>query len=149
MNDFFGKFPSFGIGFENVFRDLENMAKTATKSISYPPYNIRKDGENKYVIELAVAGFSEQDLVIELEKGNLIIRGEVSQDTAANDEYLYKGIAQRPFERKFVLKDTIEVKNAEIVNGMLRIWLEQMVELSNIKRIPIASEQPKTAKKVA
>lgn len=142
MTDYFKlpSFPSFGVGFEDTFKRLSDMATAQVKSAGYPPYNIRKDGENKYVIEFAVAGFGESDLSIELDKGVLRVRGTVTRVEGDEDNLLYKGIADRPFDRQFALEDTVEVKNADLLNGMLRIGLEKMVELSPVKTIPINKE---------
>jgi molecular chaperone IbpA len=118
-------FPST-VGFDRVFDHLENVHRSVAKVIpSYPPYNIKKVEDNKYVIELAVAGFGKQDLEIELKEGVLAIKG-----SAANSEdetFLYKGIADRAFTRQFTLADTIEIKNAELINGMLKVWLENII----------------------
>jgi molecular chaperone IbpA len=126
MNDF-AKYDPFSVGFDGMWKRLnqfqDSLAKTAS---NYPPYNIRKVDENRYTIELAVAGFARTDLDVVLDKGVLKITGKVNHDD--NDaSYLYKGIAERAFTRTFNLADTVEVRNAEMINGMLRIWLESFI----------------------
>lgn len=122
----FPQFSKSAIGFDSLFKRLHDMAEGLPKVSTYPPYNIRKVDENKYIIEMAVAGFGRQDLEIELQEGVLTIKGQtVSDDTA--EEFVFKGIADRAFTRKFTLADTVEVKNAELVNGLLKIWLERFI----------------------
>jgi len=96
-----------------------------TKNIpNYPPYNIYKADENKYVIELAVAGFGKQDIEITLDNDKLVVKGEAKDDTQA---FLYKGIATRAFTRSFAIDDQVVVNNASMVNGMLKIFLERII----------------------
>lgn len=124
------------IGFEPILKRLTEISETLPKIPTYPPYNIKKIDENKYVIEMAVAGFGRQDIELELQDGILTISGSVNSDEAT--EYLYKGIADRAFNRKFTLADTVEVKNADLINGMLKIWLERFIpEEKKPKKIPI------------
>lgn len=112
------------IGFEPILKKLAEISETFPKVPTYPPYNIKKIDENKYVIEMAVAGFGKQDLELELQDGTLTIKGNVSTDES---EYIYKGIAERAFTRQFTLADTVEIKNADLINGMLKIWLERFI----------------------
>lgn len=134
------------VGFDEAFRNLENVTRTIQKSMpSYPPYNIKKVADNKYVIELAVAGFGKQDLEMELKDGVLSIKGHTSLDSLTKDgvdqTYLYKGIADRAFTRQFTLADTIEIKNAELINGMLKVWLENIIpEHKKPKKIDITDK---------
>ena len=109
------------VGFEPI---IKRIAETFPKVPTYPPYNIKKIDDNKYVIEMAVAGFGKQDIEIELHDGTLTIKGSVSSEEA---DYIYKGIAERAFTRQFTLADTVEVKNADLINGMLKIWLERFI----------------------
>jgi molecular chaperone IbpA len=124
---------TFTVGFEDAYRRLDEVAKQTQKTMGYPPYNIVKVDDNKYVIELAVAGFSKQDLEIELKENSMIISGKVSQDTNSPD-YLYKGIADRAFVRQFKLADTIEIQNTHLINGMLKIYLENIIPESKKPR---------------
>jgi molecular chaperone IbpA len=114
------------IGFEPILKKLAEMSDSLPKIPTYPPYNIRQTGENTYVIEIAVAGFGKQDLELELEDGKLTIKGNVhTNDTDEN--YIFKGIADRAFTRQFTLADAVEIKNADLINGMLKIWLERFI----------------------
>ena len=125
------------IGFEPILKRLAEMSEAMPKIPTYPPYNIKKVDENKYVIELAVAGFGKQDLELELQDGTLTIKGNVSSEDA---DYIYKGIAERAFTRQFTLADTVEVKNADLINGMLKIWLERFIpEEKKPKKINIGT----------
>jgi len=114
------------IGFDSVFKKLQDVTESLPKIPTYPPYNIRKIGEDKYVIEVAVAGFGKQDIELELHEGVLTVKGSIASDDTAS-ELLFKGIADRAFTRKFTLADSVEVKNADLINGMLKIWLERFV----------------------
>ena len=131
------------IGFDNIFKNLEAAQRTITKMAAhYPPYNIKKVDDNKYVIELAVAGFGKHDIDLELQEGTLTIKGSTTLDTLTKDgvdtTYLYKGIADRAFTRQFSLADTIEIKNAELINGMLKVWLENIIpEAKKPRKIPV------------
>lgn len=127
------------IGFDSILKRLAELSDTMPKIPTYPPYNIRKTDENKYVLEIAVAGFGKQDIELELKENVLTVKGNVThEDTAEEDNYFYKGIAERPFTRSFTLADTVEVKNADLINGMLKIWLERFIpEDQQPKKIPI------------
>lgn len=120
-------FSPTSVGFDSLLRRMEEMAtKTAkTMGTNWPPFNLKKIDENKYVIEIAVAGFSKQDIEIELEEGVLKIKGQTN--SSEDETYLHKGIADRAFTRQFSLADTVEIKNAELVNGMLKVWLENII----------------------
>ena len=123
----FHKFDPFAVGFDEMFKDLQEMTQnTAKQFTAYPPYNIRKTGDNTYTIELAVAGFGQSEIDIEIDGGKLIVRGNTSAENESND-YVFKGIANRAFTRSFAIDDQIEVKDAELFNGMLRIALERLI----------------------
>ena len=125
-------FVGFDSTYDRICKTHEELAKIAT---SYPPYNIKKIDENKYIVELAVAGFTKQDIEITLEDSKMVIKGNCKDDT---ENYLFKGIAARAFTRTFALTDTIEVKNADMVNGMLKIFLENIIpEHKKPKKIDI------------
>jgi molecular chaperone IbpA len=129
------------VGFEPMLKKFNELAESMSKIPTYPPYNIKKIDENKYVIEMAVAGFGKQDLELELQDGTLTVKGNI---TADDSEYLYKGIAERAFTRQFTLADTVEIKNADLINGMLKIWLERFIpEEKKPKKINIG-ETPDT-----
>lgn len=134
------------IGFDSILKRIETMAETLPKIPTYPPYNIKKTGDNTYVIEIAVAGFGKQDIELVLEDGVLTVKGQIEADH--NTDYLFKGIADRAFTRKFTLADTVEVKNADLINGMLKIWLERFIpESKRPKKIEIG-ETPSTEKQL-
>ena len=121
----FKDFDKFFVGFDDTYNKLSKLHDDITKNIpNYPPYNIRKVEDNKYVIELAVAGFSTSDVEITFEDNKLIVSGKTHDDT---DNFLFKGIANRAFTRTFALDDHIEIENAEMVNGMLKIALEKII----------------------
>jgi len=125
------------VGFEPIIKRLSEIAETFPKVPTYPPYNIKKTGENTYLIEMAVAGFGKQDLELELQDGTLTIKGNIKAD---DSEYIFKGIAERAFTRQFTLADTVEVKNADLINGMLKIWLERFIpEEKKPKKIEIGA----------
>ncbi|MDN3650739.1 Hsp20 family protein [Reinekea marina] len=121
------------IGFDRLASILDHALSTEPTTNGYPPYNIESNNENSYAISLAVAGFSEDEIDIQVEKSVLIIKGEKSN--SEEKKYLYQGIANRTFERKFSLADYVEVTGAEMANGLLRINL--------VKEIPEAMK-PKT-----
>ena len=124
----FTRFDPFTIGYTDMFKDLESMSKQIAKAATYPPYNIKQVKDNKFVIEMAVAGFAQSDIEITLEGNKLVVKG-VTEDTETPDNFLYKGIANRNFTREFKLADKVEIENAELVNGMLKIGLANMVKI--------------------
>ena len=137
MKDVFGRdlFSQF-IGFEDTINTLRKATESATKAMGYPPYNIKQVKDNKYVIEMAVAGFAKSDIELTMEGNKLTIKG-VSKDNE-DETFLYQGIANRAFERTFTLNDKVEIKDAEMVNGMLKVWLENIVKTQDaIKKIGI------------
>ena len=132
-------FDKWFVGADKVLKNLSSAHEQMAKNIpGYPPYNIVKNDENNYTIELAVAGFGKQNLEIELANNTLIVKGgSTNEDINPVDqpvEYIWKGIADRFFTRKFTLADSVEVKNAEYINGMLKIFLENVVPESKKPR---------------
>jgi molecular chaperone IbpA len=131
------------VGFDRLFDMLDRGADTAQ---TYPPYNIERTDETHYRITLAVAGFAEKDLNVELRDGVLNVAGK--RDEAAGDEksgYLYRGIAGRSFERRFQLAEHVQVRAAKLENGLLHIDLEQIVpEEKKPRRIAINAPELKT-----
>ena len=125
----FKDFEKIFVGYDDQFNKMAKMHDDLTKNIpNYPPYNIKKTSDNTYVIELAVAGFAKQDIEIELVDGKMLIKGNVNSDDADTKEaFLFKGIANRAFTRSFALDDHIEVNNAEMINGMLKVFLERII----------------------
>ena len=137
-------FDKFFVGFDDQMNRLQKLHDDVTKNIpNYPPYNIRKTGDNTYTIELAVAGFGQGEIDIELDGGRLVVRGNASADADTTD-YIFKGIAGRAFTRSFAIDDKIEVKNAELFNGMLRIMLERIIpEEKKPKKVPVKTKGEK------
>jgi len=137
----------FFVGFDESFNKMAKLHDEVTKNIpNYPPYNIKKTDDNSYEIELAVAGFAKQNIKIDLEDDKLIVTGltdGAENETKEDAMYLWKGIANRAFTRTFVLNDQVEVKNAELLNGMLKVFLERIIpEHKTPKSIPINEKTP-------
>ena len=124
--DNFNKLTPYAVGFDRVFEQLNTYVNNNVTSTGFPPYNIRKDGENNFVIEMALAGFNKKDIEVEVEDGTLSIRS-VKEDTSEADSEIYRGIAYRKFVRKFTLADAVVVNGAELENGMLTINLERVL----------------------
>lgn len=120
------------LGFDQLERTLDRLAKNAE---GYPPYNIERIGENGLRIVLAVAGFTNDDLVIELVENQLTVRGKQVED--ATRVFLHRGIAARQFQRAFMLADGIEVTGARLDNGLLSIDLVRRVQEPRIRTIRI------------
>ena len=123
----------FLIGFSREFDRLSTLKKT-NSSISYPPYNVIKYTEDEYALSLAVAGFSKDDLSVTVDDGYLIVSGEIEEGVAIEPEYLYRGIANRKFTRKFALSEYMDVDHTSLHNGLLHI---------NIKRNVPEEKKPK------
>jgi molecular chaperone IbpA len=125
MFDNFNQLAPYAVGFDRVFDQLQTYVVNNSQSSGFPPYNIRKGGDYTYVIEMALAGFSKDDIEIEVADGLLTVRSIKENDE--NDNPLYRGISYRKFNRKFTLADDIVVNDASLENGMLKIDLEQIV----------------------
>lgn len=154
LKDVFGRdlqmFDKFFVGFDEQFNRLSKLHDEVAKNVpNYPPYNIKKVDDNKYVIEMAVVGFGKSDVEIEMIEDKLVVRGNVRNDDRDSFEtYMFKGIADRAFTRMFALGDHIEVKNAEMLNGMLKIALERIIpEHKKPKKIEI--DEPSTVSEYA
>jgi molecular chaperone IbpA len=116
----------FGIGFDSMFDELMRVTSQQTNS-NYPPHNVIKTGDNTLIVEVAVAGFAEGEIDIQVEKKSLTIKGEQLRNEDASWEYLHRGISSRDFTHSFTLADHVEVKGASITNGILRVFLEREV----------------------
>ena len=152
-------FDRFFVGFDPIIERMSRAAEqTANIAQNYPPYNIKKIDDNKYIIELAVAGFGKQDLEIELADDKLIIKGNVQSGEPVEQDsngkwtwphVLYHGLAMRPFTRTFNLADNVEIRGASMLNGILKIALEAIIpEHKKPKKIQIEdpiSEYPSDA----
>lgn len=139
LQNFNKTFDPFSIGFDRVLDDIREITETAAKNVSkYPPYNIKKVNDKKWVIEMAVAGFAKSDIELSLDGNKLTVKGAAQEDESTEGVYAFKGIANRDFSHTFKLADKVEIGNAEMVNGMLKIWLESLVQTQdNIKKIAI------------
>ena len=122
------RFMGLSIGFDSMFNRLANFPQQPEGG-TYPPYNIRKEDDYKFVIEIALAGFSEKDVEVELTENVLSIRSlsEKGKQNLDTPDYVHRGIANRSFSRKFTLADDIVVRGAEFENGLLNITLERVV----------------------
>ena len=129
------------VGFDRLFSLLDQAAGVDGASNGYPPYNIERTGENNYRITVAVAGFTEPELSIEVKENTLKIRGEKHQRDGENaSEVLYQGIAARAFERVFQLADFVQVKGAALENGLLHVELvREIPEAKKPRSIPITA----------
>ena len=129
------------VGFDRLFSMLDQLV-SVDATPSYPPYNIERTGENAYRISVAVAGFTDRDLSIEVKENALAIRGERKAEERKAD-VLYQGIAARTFERRFQLADGVQVKGAALENGLLHVDLvREIPEAKKPRQIPIASGRP-------
>jgi len=127
------------IGFDRLFDRLDSVAQYDTNQ-SYPPYNIERSDETHYRISLAVAGFADKDLTVEVRDGVLTVQGKRNEESERTESsgYLYQGIAGRAFERRFQLAEHVEVRGAKLENGLLHLDLEQIVpEEKKPRRIAI------------
>ena len=122
--DNFNQLTPYAVGYDKLFDNLSRYVDNNVSSTGFPPYNIRKEGDYHYVIEMALAGFSKEDIEIEVADGTLSVRSD--KKDAASDN-LYRGISFRKFNRKFTLSDDIVVNDAALDNGMLTINLERIV----------------------
>ena len=130
----------FAVGFDRTFDALSIMANSKSQSVNYPPYNIRKVSDEQYTIELAVAGFDEQNIDVEVEGETLTIKGNNPQE--ASEGLLHQGLAARSFVRKFVLSDDMEVKGAAMSNGLLYIGMQRYIpEHKRPKKISLISKK--------
>ena len=122
------KMMGFSVGFDSIFDRFFDM--DTTRDSGYPPYNIRKINEAQYVIEIALAGFSKDDIEVELTEGTLTVRSkklEEQTELDSEDSYVHKGIAKRSFLRCWTLSDDMFVRGADLKDGMLIISLEKVI----------------------
>ena len=125
FNENFNKLTPYAVGFDRMFDNLNRYVDNNQQSHGFPPYNIRKEGDYNYVIEMALAGFGKEDIQVEIVENTLSIRSV--KENSEDDETQYRGISFRRFERKFTLSDDLVVNNANLENGMLYIDLERIV----------------------
>ena len=140
------KILGFSVGFDSMFDRWESAFSVEGNRSSYPPYNIRREGDEKYFIELAIAGLNEDDLEVSLQSQILTIRSKKENSgSEENTNYVHRGIAKRQFEREFTLSDDIVVKGCDLTNGMLTIELEKIIpEEKRARLIPIGNKKIKS-----
>jgi molecular chaperone IbpA len=137
MNLNYDPFWRSSVGFDRILDLLEDSLRYQPEN-NYPPYNIMRTGENSYRITLAAAGFKPDQISVTVQQNILIVTGRESQNP--DRDYLHRGIASRPFERRFGLADFVEVKDATFEDGLLQIELElQLPEAMKPKRIEVRS----------
>ena len=124
FNENFNKLTPYAVGFDHVF-DTLNRYVDNQQAQGFPPYNIRKEGDYHYVIEMALAGFGKEDIQVEIVENTLSVRS--IKENSEDEDTQYRGISFRRFERKFTLADDLVVNNANLENGMLYIDLERIV----------------------
>lgn len=124
----FGPLQPTTLGFDRFFDDVERMLKSDIQKLntSFPPHNIIKLGDNHYLVELAVAGFSKDEIEITVEDGSLVISGSKTKQEDVGT-YLHRGIGTRSFTKTLTIADTVEVRGAEFKDGILRIGLENII----------------------
>ena len=137
----FNQLRPLSVGFDDVFDHFESMFDGPTISIgsNYPPYNIVKTGDNKFDIEVALAGFNKKDINVTSENGMLTIESKQEDKSKDKDgEVLHKGISKRYFKKSFTIADDVEIKGAELKDGMLKVSMEKIVpEAKKLKTIEI------------
>ena len=120
----------FSVGFDSIFEEFDRMLESTERySSNYPPYNIHKLNDNNYKIEVALAGYSKDDIELEFKDNTLTVRNKVKEKVINEDTngVIHKGIATRQFERSFTISEDIKVKNAELKNGLLNVDLERII----------------------
>lgn len=140
MTRFNTLYPQF-VGFDQLFSELERMIEGSqpTRNSTFPPHNIVKVDDNKYVIEMAVAGFGESEIDIEIQNGLLVVKGEKKDRDEV--EYVYRGIATRSFIKSIRLNENIEVRGAQYKDGILKIALENVIpEHKKARKIAIGGD---------
>ena len=126
LMDGFNQLTPYAVGFDRVFDTLNRYVDNSVSSTGFPPYNIQKVGDYKYQIDMALAGFSKDDIEVEFAENTLVVRSDKKEEP--EDEFTYhRGISYRKFNRKFTLADDIVVNGAKLENGMLTVELERIV----------------------
>ena len=128
--DNFNQLTPYAVGFDRIFDNLSRYAADNVQSTGFPPYNIRKEGDYNYVIEMALAGFGKEDIEVEVADSTLSVRSTkkpLNEDISSNDDTVYRGISYRKFDRKFTLAEDVVVNGAKLENGMLILELERVV----------------------
>ena len=133
----FNQLRPLSVGFDDMFDHFESMFDVPT--VNYPPYNLVKTGDNKFNIEIALAGFNKKDINITSENGMLTIESKQDEKSKDKDgEVIHKGISKRYFKRSFTIADDVEIKGAVLKDGMLRVSMEKIIpEAKKLKTIDI------------
>jgi molecular chaperone IbpA len=135
------------VGFDRLFNLLD--AATGSEAQTYPPYNIERTGENAYRITMAVAGFGETELTVEAKENTLTVKGEKKAEAERKEsEFLYRGIGARTFERRFQLADHVEVRGAQLENGLLHVDLVREIPEAQKPRTIAITSSKKTVKQI-
>lgn len=127
-------FYNFTIGFDRHFDELVNIANQVGRQKNYPPHNIRQVDDTHYVVELAVAGFSPDDVVVSVENHVLTVVGTHSSDES-NVKFIHRGLGLRSFEKTFSLAENVEVRDVVLKNGMLSVHLELIIPEKEKKKL--------------
>jgi len=139
----FNQLRPLSVGFDDVFDTFESFFDSDLRipTINYPPYNIVKTGKNAYDIEVALAGFNKKDIDVNVEDGVLTIESKTSDKDESKDEdgnTIYKGISKRYFKRQFTIANDVEIKGAELKDGLLKVSMEKIIpESKKLKSIEI------------
>ena len=143
----FNQLRPLSVGFDDVFDHFESMFDYDMVNVSnYPPYNIVKTGSNKFDIEVALAGFNKKDIDVTSENGMLtieskvkaVVNDSVGADADKEDEVIHKGISKRYFKRSFTIADDVEIKGAELKDGLLKVSMEKIIpDAKKLKTITI------------
>jgi molecular chaperone IbpA len=140
----FNQLRPLSVGFDDMFDHFESMFDVPT--VNYPPYNLVKTGDHKFDIEIALAGFNKKDIDVSVENGLLTIESKVKSvvndsvgaDAGKDEQMIHKGISKRYFKRSFTIADDVEVKGAELKDGLLKVSLEKIIpESKKLKTITI------------
>jgi molecular chaperone IbpA len=139
----FAPFRRSTVGFDRLFDMLENSGFGGQAQENYPPFDLIKAGENDYRIELAVAGFRPEEIDITAQQNVLVVSGRKSEESEEKgSDYIYRGIANRSFERRFALADHIQVRGADLKDGLLAIELRREIpEAMKPRKIDIGGSQ--------
>ena len=133
----FNQLRPLSVGFDDMFDHFESMFDVPT--VNYPPYNLVKTGDNKFNIEIALAGFNKKDINITSENGMLTIESKQDEKSKDKDgEVIHKGISKRYFKRSFTIADDVEIKGAELKDGLLKVSMEKIIpDAKKLKTIDI------------
>jgi len=135
LTDPFDRVKTYSIGFDTMFDKLFDEVYTHASAPTYPPYNIIKTDDEHYAIQIAIAGFSKDDIEIESKENTLVVKTKEKEDVKDETNYLHKGISNRAFTRSFTLADDVVVKGATFENGLLNVELERIIPEEKKPRI--------------